>query len=53
VWQDLREPDQDPIEDEEPLPPEPDPEPTPRLTPAGLEPEPGDVLHAPREKSHV
>lgn len=39
LWQDLREPGQDPTLDEEPLPPEPAREPTPRLTPAGLEPE--------------
>ncbi len=39
LWQDLREPGQDPTLDEEPLPPEPAREPTPHLTPAGLEPE--------------
>ncbi|HYT88570.1 MAG TPA: NADH-quinone oxidoreductase subunit NuoK [Gemmataceae bacterium] len=38
LWQDLREPDQEPIVDEEPLPPEPKEEPLPRLTPAGPEP---------------
>jgi NADH-quinone oxidoreductase subunit K len=38
LWQDLREPGQEPIVDEEPLPPEPPPEPLPRLTPAGPEP---------------
>jgi NADH-quinone oxidoreductase subunit K len=38
VWQDLREPGQEPIVDEdEPLPP-PKGEPLPRLTPAGVEP---------------
>jgi NADH-quinone oxidoreductase subunit K len=47
-WQDLREPDQEPIEDEEPLPPPP-PQPVwPPLTPAGPEP-----THAPEETSHV
>ncbi len=40
VWQDLREPGQEPIVDEEPLP-APPPEPTfPTLTPAGREPQP-------------
>jgi NADH-quinone oxidoreductase subunit K len=38
LWQDLREPGQEPTVDEEPLPPLPTPAPTPRLTPAGLEP---------------
>jgi NADH-quinone oxidoreductase subunit K len=38
LWQDLREPEQEPIIDEEPLPPEPKEEPLPRLTPAGPEP---------------
>jgi NADH-quinone oxidoreductase subunit K len=38
LWQDLREPGQEPIVDEEPLPPSPVPEPLPRLTPAGPEP---------------
>jgi NADH-quinone oxidoreductase subunit K len=38
LWQDLREPGQEPIVDEEPLPP-PAPEvPLPKLPPAGLEP---------------
>jgi NADH-quinone oxidoreductase subunit K len=47
LWQDLREPGQEPAVDEEPLPP-PEPEaPLPRLTPAGKEPE-----HRPG-KSHV
>jgi len=35
LWQDLREAGQEPIVDEEPLPPPPAPEPLPRLTPAG------------------
>jgi NADH-quinone oxidoreductase subunit K len=47
VWQDLREPGQEPTVDEEPLPPEPPPEPLPKLTPAGREPQ------QPRETSHV
>ena len=38
VWQELREPGQEPTVDEEPLPPEPPEEPLPRLTPAGPEP---------------
>lgn len=37
LWQDLREPDQEPIVDEEPLPPAPQ-EALPKLTPAGAEP---------------
>ena len=47
VWQDLREADVEPIEDDEPLPPAPRVEPLPRLTPAGPEP-----MHA-QESSHV
>lgn len=39
VWQDLREPDQEATEDEEPLPVPDRPEPSPHLTPAGVEPE--------------
>jgi NADH-quinone oxidoreductase subunit K len=46
-WQDLREPDQEPIVDEEPLPPPPKEEPLPHLTPAGPEP-----AHR-QETSHV
>ena len=47
LWQDLREPGQEPTVDEEPLPP-PQPEaPQPKLTPAGLEPE------REKEPSHV
>jgi NADH-quinone oxidoreductase subunit K len=38
LWQELREPDQEPTIDEEPLPAEETPEPLPRLTPAGVEP---------------
>lgn len=48
VWQELREADQEPIEDEEPLPAAP-PEPTwPHLTPSGPEP-----AHQPEETTHV
>ena len=47
VWQDLREPGQEPTVDEEPLPPAPVEPPLPRLTPAGVEPE-----HPP-EQCHV
>jgi NADH-quinone oxidoreductase subunit K len=38
LWQELREPDQEPVVDEEPLLPPPPPEQWPTLTPAGLEP---------------
>ena len=38
AWQELREPDQDPIVDEEPLPPADGPMPFQPLTPAGAEP---------------
>lgn len=38
LWQDLREPGQEPTVDEEPLPEEPADEPLPQLTPAGAEP---------------
>jgi NADH-quinone oxidoreductase subunit K len=47
VWQDLREADVEPIDDDEPLPPAPREEPLPRLTPAGPEP-----MRA-KESSHV
>ena len=47
VWQDLREPGQEPAVDEEPLPPGPREEPLPKLTPSGIEPP-----HR-REESHV
>ena len=47
LWQELREPRQEPIVDEEPLPPPEKEEPNPVLTPAGLEPEHRE------EKSHV
>jgi NADH-quinone oxidoreductase subunit K len=46
LWQDLREPEQEPVVDEEPEPPPPE-EPLPRLTPAGPEP-----AHR-QEESHV
>jgi NADH-quinone oxidoreductase subunit K len=38
LWQELREPGQEPTLDEEPLPPERKEEPLPTLTPSGLEP---------------
>jgi NADH-quinone oxidoreductase subunit K len=38
LWQDLREPGQDPTLDEEPLPAPPPEEPDPRLLPSGPEP---------------
>lgn len=47
LWQELREPGQEPIVDEEPLPPELPELPLPTLPPAGLEP-----VH-PREGTHV
>jgi NADH-quinone oxidoreductase subunit K len=47
LWQELREPRQEPIVDEEPLPPPKPQEPIPTLTPSGVEP-----AHA-EEKSHV
>ena len=40
LWQELREPDQDPTLDDEPLPPAPRMEPQPQLPVAGLEPFP-------------
>ncbi len=48
LWQDLREPGEEPTVDEEPLPQPPTPEPMPQLTPAGIEPRP-----EPTEVSHV
>src|SRR5713101_7046262 len=47
VWQELREPGQEPTLDEEPLPPPPADSPLPKLTPAGVEPQ------HPQEASHV
>src|SRR5205814_10372803 len=38
LWQELREPDQEPIEDEEPLPQTAKPDDFPHLTPAGAQP---------------
>jgi NADH-quinone oxidoreductase subunit K len=38
LWQELREPGQEPTGDEEPLLPEPKEEPLPTLTPSGIEP---------------
>ena len=38
LWQELREPGQEPTVDEEPLPPGPKEEPLPALTPSGAEP---------------
>ena len=48
LWQDLREADQEPVVDEEPLPPPPPPEHWPTLPPTG--PEPGASKE---ETSHV
>ncbi|HZU38589.1 MAG TPA: NADH-quinone oxidoreductase subunit NuoK [Gemmataceae bacterium] len=48
LWQELREPGQEPTRDEEPLVPPPPALPLPRLTPAGIEPRPKE-----REESHV
>jgi NADH-quinone oxidoreductase subunit K len=48
LWQELREPDQEPIVDEEPLPPPPPAAELPHLTPAGPEP-----VHPTEETSHV
>jgi NADH-quinone oxidoreductase subunit K len=47
VWQDLREPGQEPAVDEEPLEPPPPVPALPRLVPAGIEPP------QPEETSHV
>ena len=47
LWQELREPGQEPTIDEEPLPPLPAEPPMPKLTPAGVEP------RHPKETSHV
>lgn len=48
LWQELREPELERTEDEEPLPPPPPPEQFPHLTPAGQEP-----ARRAEEKSHV
>ena len=47
LWQELREPGQEPTADEESLPPPPHEEPLPTLTPSGIEPP------AREERSHV
>lgn len=47
LWQDLREPGEEPTIDEEPLPPPEKPAPLPTLTPSGLQPPQRP------EKSHV
>jgi NADH-quinone oxidoreductase subunit K len=47
IWQELREPGQEPTLDEEPLPSPPPEPPLPKLTPAGVEP------GHPQEPSHV
>jgi NADH-quinone oxidoreductase subunit K len=47
LWQELREPDQPPTVDEEPLPPPPPEAPLPQLPPTGIEPP------RPQEPSHV
>lgn len=48
LWQELREPNLEPIVDESPLPPAPLPDKLPQLTVAGPEP-----THPTRETSHV
>jgi NADH-quinone oxidoreductase subunit K len=48
VWQDLREADIEPIDDDEPLPPATAARPQPHLTPAGPEP-----AHGRKEAGHV
>jgi NADH-quinone oxidoreductase subunit K len=48
LWQELREPGEEPTVDEEPLPPPEPAEPLPQLTPAGVEP-----ARQPSERSHV
>lgn len=50
IWQDLREPDQEPTVDEEALPPAPAPEDFQHLTPAGAEP---PAQQEAQEVSHV
>lgn len=49
LWQELREPDQEPIEDDEPLPPMPPVEQSDRLPASGVEP----AHKEPQEVSHV
>jgi NADH-quinone oxidoreductase subunit K len=48
LWQELREPGEEPAADEEPLPPAEPTEPMPHLTPAGVEPP-----HPEAQRSHV
>lgn len=50
VWQELREPDQEPMVDEDPLPPGPQPDAFPHLPPAGIEP---PAQKEAQEVSHV
>jgi NADH-quinone oxidoreductase subunit K len=50
LWQELREPDQEPIEDEDTLPPAPQPDEYPHLTPSGAQP---PVTQETEEVSHV
>ena len=50
VWQEMREPDQEPIEDEGTLPPGPKPEAFEHLTPAGAQP---PATKETEEVSHV
>jgi NADH-quinone oxidoreductase subunit K len=49
LWQELREPDQEPIEDEDALPPAPKPVEAAHLTESGVEP----AHQEPQEVSHV
>jgi NADH-quinone oxidoreductase subunit K len=49
LWQELREPDQEPIEDDDVLPPAPKPEEPAHLTESGVEP----AKKEPQEVSHV
>ena len=51
LWQELREADQEPIEDEETLPPPPKPEAFPHLVPSGTQPP--QAQPKPEEVSHV
>lgn len=53
VWQDLREPDQDPVEDEEALPETPRVAALPRLPVAGKEPAHPEAAPEGQETSHV
>lgn len=53
LWQELREPDQEVVVDEEPLPIPPMEEPLPRLTPAGVAPSGPAQQEREEEVSHV